>query len=169
MRQTRYWVRPVLILCFLFFRLPSVQAQLPTQWHGTWAGTMHIYRQQALVDSVPVRLTIKPSDKPGVLTWRTDYLSPKQPMTKDYTLVTKDAAKGIYITDEGGGTVLTNYLFGNKLFNVFEVQGILLTATYELRGNELIFEVTSGKKLADPANGVSSYAVDNLQRVVFRK
>lgn len=145
------------------------QAQLPNQWLGTWTGTMYIYKQNAVVDSVPVRLTIAPTSRPQVLSWKTEYLSEKRPMVKNYTLNVKDAAKGLFITDEGEGTLLTNHLFGSKLYSVFEVEGILLTATYELRENELIFEVTSGKKLSNPTNGVSSYSVDNLQRVVYRK
>jgi len=130
---------------------------------------MYIYRQKALVDSVPVRLTIAKASQPGVLTWKTEYQSATRPMTKDYTLRVSDASKGVFITDEGEGTLLMDYQFGNKLYSVFEVDGILLTATYELRGRELIFEVTSGKKLSNPTNGVSSYSVDNVQRVVYRK
>jgi len=146
-----------------------VLAQLPVQWHGTWSGMMQIYRQKNFVDSVAVRLTIAPTSKPGVLTWKTEYLSAKLPMVKDYTLKIKDPEKGIYLTDEGEGTQLVNYLVGNKLYNVFSVEGILLTASYELRNDELIFEVTSGKQLPDAPNSVSSYAIDNLQRVVLRR
>lgn len=147
----------------------SVYAQLPVQWHGVWTGTLQIYRQSALVDSVPIRLTIARTDKPNVLTWRTDYLSATRPMTKDYKLVTKDADKGIYQTDEGEGTLLTDYLFGNKLYGIFEVQDVLLTSSYELRQDELIVEVTSGKKLPDLSNGVRNYATSNLQRAVLRR
>lgn len=130
---------------------------------------MYIYKQSVRIDSVPVRLTIAHTNKPEILTWKTEYLSPKRPMVKDYTLKSSDTRKGIFVTDEGEGTLLTNYLIENKLYNVFEVEGILLTATYELRNNELIVEITSGKKLANPTNGVSSYSVDNLQRVIYKK
>ncbi|SOD91764.1 hypothetical protein [Spirosoma fluviale] len=91
------------------------------------------------------------------------------PVVKDYTLRLKDAAKHEYVTDEGDGVVLADYLFGNKLYSVFETQGIVLTSTYELIGDKLIFEVTSGRKQAEPSQGVINYSVDNLQRVVFKK
>ncbi|WP_144051852.1 hypothetical protein [Fibrisoma limi] len=158
-----------LLLGMGLFRFETAHAQLSEQWLGVWTGTMYIYRQKALTDSVPVRLTIAKTNQPDVLTWKTEYQSTTRPMTKDYTLRVSDASKGVFITDEGEGTLLTDYQFGSKLYSVFEVNGILLTATYELRGNELIFEVTSGKKLTNPTNGVSSYSVDNLQRVVYRK
>ena len=135
---------------------------------GVWNGTMQIYRHGELKDTVKVKLTVAKTATAGDYTWKTEYLSPTRPMTKDYILRVKDAAKGIYVTDEGGGVELDNYLFGDKLYNVFEVQGVTLTATYELRGKDLIFEVTSGKKSGE-AKGVTNYSVDNLQRVVFKK
>ncbi len=49
-----------------------------------------------------------------------------------------------------------------------EKQGILLTSTYEWLGNQIIFEVTSGKEL-QTTNGVKSYSVLNLQKAVLRK
>ena len=58
---------------------------------------------------------------------------------------------------------------GDRLLSTFEVKGILLTANYELRGNELIFEVTSGKKDSETGGGVTNYSVNALQRVVLKK
>ena len=91
-------------------------------------------------------------------------------MTKDYKLVLKDEQTGTYVTDEGNGIELSDYLFGNKLYSVFETQGILLTSSYELRADELIFEVTSGKKLEEgTGSGVGLFSVLNVQRVILRK
>ncbi len=44
----------------------------------------------------------------------------------------------------------------------------MLTSSYELHGDELIFEVTSGKKIEDRKE-VTNYSVLSLQRVVFRR
>lgn len=136
---------------------------------GTWTGTMYIYSQGSLKDSVPVRLTVTKTGQSDAWTWKTEYHSPKQPVVKDYILRLRDAAKGQYVTDEGGGLELTDYLFGNKLYSVFETQNITLTSTYELRGDELIFEVTSGRKQLAGSQEVSTFSVNNLQRVVFRR
>jgi len=67
------------------------------------------------------------------------------PAVKDYTLILNDPATNAYSTDEGDGVVLKDYLFDQKLYSVFETQSILLTSSYELMGDQLIFEVTSGK------------------------
>lgn len=159
---------PVFFIGLLFAQIVSAQTNFADKCLGVWNGTMQIYRHGELKDTVKVKLTVAKTATAGDYTWKTEYLSPTRPATKDYILRVKDAAKGIYVTDEGGGIELDNYLFGDKLYNVFEVQGVTLTATYELRGKDLIFEVTSGKKSGE-AKGVTNYSVDNLQRVVFKK
>lgn len=130
---------------------------------------MHIYKTGKVVDSVAVIHLIKPSDQAGSYIWRTEYKSAKTPVVKDYVLRTKDAERGIYLIDEGEGLELIGYLMGDRLLSTFEVKGILLTANYELRGNELIFEVTSGKKDSETGGGVTNYSVNTLQRIVLRR
>jgi hypothetical protein len=73
-----------------------------------------------------------------------------------------------YVTDEGNGIELMDYYFNNKLYSVFETHGVMLTSSYELQGNQLIFEVSSGKKL-DENKEVNNYSVLNLQRVIFKR
>ena len=160
----------VLILLLSLVPLCRAQQAFGDACLGTWTGTMYIYSLGSLRDSVAVRLTVAQTGQPNAWSWKTEYLSPKQPMVKDYVLRLRDAAKGHYVTDEGGGLELTDYVFGNKLYSVFETQGVMLTSSYELRGNELIFEVTSGRK--QPAGNnqeVTTFSVNNLQRVVLRR
>lgn len=126
-----------------------------------------MYKHGVLRDSVAVTLTIAPITNQEAWTWRTEYLSPKMPMTKNYVLRVKDAVRRIYVTDEGGGVELTTYQHAAKLYNVFETEGIFLTSTYECQGDKIIFEVTSGKKEAGGHPAVINYSVDNLQRVAF--
>jgi hypothetical protein len=44
----------------------------------------------------------------------------------------------------------------------------MLTSSYELKGDQLIFEVSSGKKI-EGNNEVVNYSVINLQKVVFNR
>lgn len=147
------------------------QTSFPDRCIGTWTGTMYIYRQGTVQDSVTVVLTVSRHADIGAWTWKTDYLSKTHPMTKDYVLRVKDEKKGVYITDEGGGIELTDHLFGNKLYSAFETHDVMLTSSYELINDQLIFEVCSGKKppITTPAPEVINYPVSNLQRVVFRR
>ena len=156
-------------LIFLFsFTSIFAQTSFPEKCLGIWTGTMHIYSRGSLVDSVPIKLNVTRTNAPDTFIWKTEYLSTKNPMVKDYKLVISDIGKGVFKTDEGDGIFLIDYLFGNKLYSVFETQGILLTSTYEWLENQIIFEVTSGKEL-QTTNGVKSYSVLNLQKAVLRK
>lgn len=157
------------LICFL---TPYVQAQkmdFPEACLGKWIGMMYMYKHGTLRDSVSVRLTVTKHTDSNAWGWKTEYLSAQRPAVKDYVLRLKDATKNLYVTDEGGGLALTDYLVGNKLYSVFETGGVLLTSSYELIGDRLIFEVTSGKKETATHPEVVTYSTDNLQRVVFER
>ena len=64
------------------------QELFPNRCLGQWQGTMHLYYEGILRDSVPVRFTVAPIDSVS-WTWRMEYLSDKLPMTKDYVLIIK--------------------------------------------------------------------------------
>jgi len=136
---------------------------------GNWSGMMYMYNYGKLIDSVLVSFFAKPVIADSCYRWRMEYHSAKTPMVKDYVLRVRDAAKGLYVTDEGDGIELTSYLIGAKIYSVFEVQNTMLTASYEMKGNELVFEVSSGKKEPPTGGGVTTYSVKNLQRVVLKR
>ncbi len=134
---------------------------------GTWKGTMHMYSQGRLRDSISVVLEVAQQND-SVFKWKMDYLSEKMPLTKDYRLIYK--GRNHYQTDEGDGIMLDGYLFGKRLISVFETGGILLTSAYELRKDELYFEVTSSnKEKSDSDPEVQSYQVGFLQNVLFKR
>jgi len=163
-------MKNIILIFILLFIMASTHAQsFPDKCVGTWMGTMHIFNRGSLKDSVKVILTVAKGNQPNEWAWKTEYLSEKLPMTKDYVLRLKDAEKNIYVTDEKNGIELIDYLFNNKLYSIFETQGVFLTSSYELRDGDLIFEVTSGKKTSTSDQSVANYSVDNLQRVVLRK
>lgn len=159
------------IVCLSALHGLQAQTPFPQKCLGIWQGTMLMYNQNRIVDSVMVKLTIAATEDSAAWTWKTEYLSARMPMTKDYIMRLQDLEKGLYITDEGEGITLTEYLFGNKLYGVFETGGYVLTSTYELRGDELIFEITSGAKPSGnpKEEEVINYPLTFLQRVVFRK
>ena len=135
---------------------------------GTWQGTMFMYAYGNLRDSVTIRLTVQPfAGEAGHWYWKTEYLSEKMPMTKDYTLVQQ--SDYVFELDEGDGVTLLNYVHGNKMHSLFEVAKTWLTASYELVNESLIFEVTSGTKSKDKSKGVTNYTVDFIQRATLVK
>jgi hypothetical protein len=148
--------------------LSNAQTLFPNKCVGNWKGVMSIYNKGILKDTVTVLLTIKKQTDTSWM-WKTEFISTKMPITKNYTLRLKDKVNNVYSTDEGDGIELKDYLFDDKLYSVFETEGIMLTSFYELRGKELYFEVTSGKKIVEDPKEVINYSVNNVQKVIFKK
>lgn len=146
----------------------NAQCEFPEKCLGIWEGNMKIFAEGTIKDSVNVRLSVFKTDESGIFGWKTEYLSDKYPVVKDYRMKCPENGNNRFIIDEGDGIELSEYLFGNKLYSVFETSGILLTSTYELIDDKLIFEVTSGNKLEQQAE-VNSYSVKNLQRAVLKR
>jgi len=144
------------------------QENFADKCEGKWKGTMYIYGKGQIRDSVPVELIVQKTSLPLTWVWKTNYLSNKNPIEKNYKLVLKDTASQTYLIDEGDGVELWSYYFINKLYSVFETHDVMLTSSYELQGDDLIFEVTSGKKIEDRKE-VTNYSVLGLQRVIFKR
>ena len=157
-----------LLVSLFFISNATAQQSFPEKCLGIWQGMMYIQTEGRVKDSVEVKLSITKTDKPDTFGWKTEYFSEKYPVTKDYLMIARDLEKGLYILDEQDGIELKNYLFNDKLYSVFEVNGNLLTGTYELREDNLIFEISFGAKL-DTTNQVTNYSVINLQRVILQK
>lgn len=162
-------MKPIIVLlCMFLSQLTFGQQGFLSQCEGVWSGTMSIYTQGEKMPNGPVvTFTVKTIIKDSSWTWRTDYDSKKYGrMSKDYTLNVKDASKGHYLLDEGDGILLDYQLSGNKMHAVFEVEDLLLGATYELTKDQLIFEVYSSPKSSDTTQ-VVSHRVQNVQRVTL--
>ena len=170
MSQSKLYLSKTVIITLLICFVVNLQAQenFANKCVGKWEGMMYIYGKGQLRDSVPVELLVQKTNLDTVWKWKTSYLSKTMPAVKDYNLILKDVKSQTYATDEGVGIELMDYQFNNKLYSVFETHGVMLTSSYELLGNQLIFEVSSGKKL-DENKEVNNYSVLNLQRVVFKR
>lgn len=155
-----------------FFSYLSVPAQtlFPDKCIGTWNGVMKIYAKGKLRDSVSIKFTVARKND-TVWTWHTQYISAKMPVSKAYTLRLKNKAANEFITDEGDGILLNEYVSENKMYSQFETQGFYLTSTYELVAEHvLVFEVTSAtKSMAGGGTDVINYSVNNIQRVVLKR
>jgi hypothetical protein len=157
------------VASFLLFAAAQASAQsFGDKCVGTWKGIMQIYAAGKLKDTVSVLLTVKKVNDTA-WSWKTEYLSIKMPVTKNYVLRLVNQEKGHYVTDEGDGVVLNDYLVENKLYSVFETEGVMLTSYYEIKGKNLAFEVTSGKKVGEQQSTVTNYSTDFVQRVLLKK
>lgn len=169
-------MKPIVLFLCLLIGLCSIETanaqsnpSFPEQCIGTWKGMMYIYAYGNLRDSVQVELSVAKIED-NSWKWRTDYISEKMPVTKNYIMRVDPKSAHTFLLDEGDGVVLTNYLTGTKLYSNFETEGILLGSSYEFMEGNLVFEVTSGKKLNEAEeSGVTNYSVDFVQRVILKK
>lgn len=148
----------------------SVMAQtsFPDRCTGTWEGWMLLYNNGILRDSVRVRHVVNKID-PVSWTWRTEYLSEKTPVVKDYVLRLRDKTGIEFVIDEGGGVEIPMHLTGNRLYGIFETQGILLTANDELTPEGLLLEVVSARRSEKSDSPVTGFQVNAVQRALLTK
>lgn len=160
---------------FIFFTLVllsfpiSGQSYFPDQCTGVWEGQMTIYAEGVAVDSVAVKMTIEKVSDSLIWNWKTEYISEKYPITKDYKLILEDPSSNKYLLDENNGIFLYAYVFGNKMYSNFEVQGTYLSSVYTLQGDELIFEITSGKDIGMTGNDIRNFSIINLQQSILKR
>ena len=123
----------------------QVDAKFPDAWLGNWQGTLEIIKGSGLVQSLPMKMSIKPTDKPGEYHWLTTF-GDKTETAKPYLLKTLDATNGLYVIDEQNSIIIESYLFDNKLVSWYVVQGSLILASFEKRGDQIVFEILAGKE-----------------------
>lgn len=108
--------------------------------------------------------------------WHIIYGADVEAGRRAYTLHTRDAAKGHYVIDEHNGIILDAHLLGGTLYSRFVVAGNLLTTMTRKQGNQIIFEIISGKQEPTNITGniddipeVQSFNINVQQRAVLSR
>ncbi len=140
----------------------------PEKCLGVWEGTMFLYKYNNIHDSVQVTFTAARTENDSLFIWKTEYHSSTIEVVKDYKLKLDDSEKGRYILDEGDGIQLIEYNVGNKLYCMFKLDDTYFTSSTELIGENLVFEVTSGKE-ENETQGIQNFSFTNVQRVVLTR
>lgn len=159
---------------------PVISEVFPEIWKGKWSGELKIFIGEGLKQSLPMELHILPIDSSEKWSWTIIYGEDKVAGKRDYQLIPKDPAKGIWQVDEQNSILLEAYLFDGKLFERFEVMDNLLTTTTELQGDKLVWEIISGSLSKTTATGntidgtdtipeVKSYPIRVMQRAVLSR
>ena len=169
-----------LILGFALHANAQNPATFPASWTGVWAGDLLIHNAKGLAQTVPMEVNIRPVPGSSRYDWITVYNRDTLAGKRPYTLLVRDAEAGHYAIDENNNIILDAYLLGGKLFNSFEVEGQLLVCTYEMQGENLVFEVIAGptEPVAITGGGeagaekipeVKSFKVTVMQRAVLKR
>ena len=155
----------IILLCFTFgFGLTAKSQNLqekiisqvietdsfPEAWLGNWVGELTIYKENKLVQQLPMELELLAIDTSDNYIWAIIYGEDKVAGRRSYELEIVDAEKGLYRIDEKNAIKLESYLFGNKLYSQFSVMESQILCTYEKVDDKIVFEIISGS--VDPVS-----------------
>jgi len=169
----------MLVAILLLLQPPEISRAefepLPTEWHGTWQGTLHITNGKTKSE-VPFKLVIKPIDATRV-TWHITYGEGEKASTRPYELVALSKKPGYFELDEKSGIRMQERLLGNQLYCLFRVSNALLHVKHELRGDVILYEITSFSEKEplktafekNPQLAVDSWTLMSVQRAELKR
>ncbi|MEM8709314.1 MAG: hypothetical protein AAGG01_00065 [Planctomycetota bacterium] len=138
----------------------------PGDWVGTWHGTLHL-EGNLNMDPIPFELEIGPAEEGGERRWRLGY---DDAPARDYRLITRDAAAGLYAIDEQNGIVLEARLVGDTLVSVFAVGQQILVTSQRFLEDRIEHEIlTFSRASASTGRDVDTHAVMGRQHAALRE
>lgn len=160
----RYLLISLIILLAAPLTAQETPATFPESWVGNWKGTLEIFSPKGKEQQVPMQLRIKVVDSLNY-TWHIIYGEDEEKGLRPYLLKPEDVAYGRYSIDEQNSIVLDAILIAGKLYSRFEVGGNLLLSTAELKGEELHYEIISGKLDPLRVTGGEKYEGEDIPEV----
>lgn len=142
-----------------------VTTSFPDSWAGEWAGELQIFNNKGMSQSLPMQLLIHPIEDSSDYHFTIIYGLDIEKGTRSYILKTIDASKGHYAIDEQNSIVIDAYLLGEKLVQRFEVMGNLLETFIEKEGDNLVWEIFSGKHEPSLVTGDTVQDGEDIPRV----
>ncbi|RMG67285.1 MAG: hypothetical protein D6722_13370 [Bacteroidetes bacterium] len=137
----RYNILFLLVITLVWLPPSQAQSAFPDGWAGIWRGTLYIAPGPQVTDSLPMSLTIAPTEVDSAWQWTLQYGADD---TRPYVLRAVDRKKGHYQIDERNSIVLDGFLFGSAFSSRFRVNHTLILISYKLRGETLEMEIISG-------------------------
>lgn len=172
----------LLLICFLTVTITAQsqekKAAFPENSVGIYKGTLQIHSVRG-EQQIPMEFHLLATRN----STKFDYKLVYNGASRNYTLVVKDKAKGLFAVDENNGIILPAKYSKNTLFSFFEVQGNFLSSRMEFLENEVRFEIlftakknkiiTGGSKKAGGKTKkipeVFGYPITTIQKAVLKK
>lgn len=160
--------------------VPADSLPFPKSWIGNWQGTLEIFKENQVVQTVPMALEIQEIDSSDNIGWAIIYGEDKVAGRRPYELETIDASKGQYRIDEKNTIFLESYFYRDKLLCWYEVMGNQILSTYEKNESAVIFEIIFGdtepvsvtgdqKHEGEDIPAVSTFPIGGYQRAVLTR
>ena len=110
--------------------------QFPEDFLGIYKGTLMINSPKGK-QKITMEFHLKETKSKD----KFDYVLIYDGKPRNYTLIRKNAEKGLYEVDENNGIILPTKFADNTLFSFFEVQGNLLSSRLEFDKSGMDFEI----------------------------
>ncbi len=153
----------------------------PDDWLGVWRGELVICTAKGVVQQLPMRLELLPSDTADAYRWLLVYEIGEEPDVRPYTLLPLDTASGHWLIDEHNSISLDGWVLGDVFMQYFTVNGSYIVLSLRwLSKDELLWQIVAGSEEAVRESGgevvegeeiplVRSLPVSNVQRALLKR
>jgi hypothetical protein len=119
------------VLFILFLSSVAFGQGIPNDWLGSYEGTMEIYNQKGLQQTIGVNFDLLIMDRPNYWTYNMSYINLKNDeivSTKAYKIFYVEDGQKLWI-DEGGGLLIEMSFLGNCFYDHFELNGMFYNSS----------------------------------------
>ncbi len=166
------------VLFILFFSSFAYCQGIPKEWLGAYQGTMEIYNQKGLQQTIGVNFDLQIMDRPNYWTYNMSYVDLKNNnvvSTKSYKILYREESKTFWM-DEGDSLLIEMSFIGNCFFDHFELSGMFFNSSLCKQEENLFFEITGGQNtpsyispfIKEAEGTVQTMRIDFLQRVLLK-
>jgi len=134
------------IFLFALFLIVSFAAQaqwpensFPKNWEGSWEGRVEYITTLGINMDVYSALHVQSNTSDDTVSFTIVYGEDSADI-REYQMI-KGEEDYEWILDEQNGIEIQSYFIGNQLVNLFEVQGTLIMAIYELKEKEILVQM----------------------------
>ncbi|MEL6191075.1 MAG: hypothetical protein AAFR66_03460 [Bacteroidota bacterium] len=151
-------------LFLLLFSGQLVGQVLPSEWVGTWKGTVDLWAFNRKSDTFPMSLDIQSQD--SALSFTINYeFDEEKPDIRKYQLIKIDSVNAHLAIDEQNSIVLDTYFNDNCLYNRFAVALTDVQMRICLEGGSMSYELISTDNKAVRTSGGEIMEQDTIPDV----
>ena len=166
------------VLFILFLSSFAFGQGIPNDWLGSYEGTMEIYNQKGLQQTIGVNFDLNIMDRPNYWTYNMSYVNLKNDevvSTKAYKIFYVEESQKLWI-DEGDSLLIEMSFLGNCFYDHFELSGMFFNSSLCKQDKNLVFEITGGQNtptysspfIEEAKDSVKTMRIDFLQRVLLK-
>lgn len=141
-----------------------------SSWHGTWVGQLENFPVRDGAPEIEVRLIIGPGEAQdeSCIEWHSDYLQEEQIVqSKDYRVCRRK--DGTFFMDEGGGLELETAVFGDTVWSVFSVEGVLLVNRQSIENDTMLQEIIFASAQGREVSNAKTFNIRGLQKIEYQR